>query len=94
MLTYKGEEMELKDTIELMTSKDYKDRFRAEYYQTLIRYRKLEEITIKYEAHTLEFEPECGVELLKEQLRHMGHYIRCLRIRAEIEGIEISKLNV
>lgn len=26
--------MELKDTIELMNSTDYKERFRAEYYQT------------------------------------------------------------
>lgn len=25
---------ELKDTIELMNSEDYKERFRAEYYQT------------------------------------------------------------
>lgn len=26
--------MKLRDTIELMNSDDYKDRFRAEYYQT------------------------------------------------------------
>ena len=25
--------MELKDTVKLMTSSDYEDRFRAEYYQ-------------------------------------------------------------
>ena len=29
--------MELKDTIELMNSENYKDRFKAEYYQTKIR---------------------------------------------------------
>lgn len=29
--------MELKDTVELMNSDDYKDRFKAEYYQTKIR---------------------------------------------------------
>lgn len=29
--------MELKDTIELMTSKDYKERFKAEYLQLKIR---------------------------------------------------------
>lgn len=29
--------MELKDTVELMNSEDYKDRFKAEYYQTKIR---------------------------------------------------------
>ncbi len=26
--------MELKDTIEMMNSEDYKERFKAEYYQT------------------------------------------------------------
>ena len=29
--------MELKDTIELMQSSDYKDRFKAEYFQVAIR---------------------------------------------------------
>ena len=28
--------MELKDTIKLMDSEDYKERFKAEYYQTKI----------------------------------------------------------
>lgn len=32
--------MELKDTIKLMTSEDYKERFAAEYLQTKIRYEK------------------------------------------------------
>ncbi len=36
--------MELKDTIEMMNSEDYKERFKAEYYQTLIRYNKLSEM--------------------------------------------------
>lgn len=34
--------MELKDTIELMQSSDYKDRFKAEYYQLADRYKKTE----------------------------------------------------
>ena len=29
---------ELKDTIQNMVSEDYKERFKAEYYQTKIRY--------------------------------------------------------
>ena len=32
--------MELKDTIELMQSDDYKERFKAEYYQVKIRLEK------------------------------------------------------
>lgn len=39
MLNY--EEMNLSDTVELMNSADYKDRFKAEYYQVVIRYQKL-----------------------------------------------------
>lgn len=30
--------MELKDTVEMMLSADYKERFKAEYYQLKIRY--------------------------------------------------------
>ena len=33
--------MELKDTIDLMRSEDYKERFTAEYHQLIIRYKKL-----------------------------------------------------
>lgn len=32
--------MELKDTVEMMISEDYKERFNAEYCQTKIRYGK------------------------------------------------------
>jgi hypothetical protein len=81
--------MELRDTIEMMNSEDYKERFRAEYWQTKIRYDKLDAMTVKYEAGTLDFTPSCSLELLKEQKKHMGNYIRCLKIRAEIEGIKL-----
>ena len=42
--------MELKDTVEMMNSSDYKERFKAEYYQTRIRYEKLHSMLIKNEA--------------------------------------------
>ena len=32
---------DLKDTAEMMTSEDYKERFKAEYAQACIRYQKL-----------------------------------------------------
>ena len=82
--------MELKDTIELMNSEDYKERFKAEYLQAKIRYDKLDAMTVKYEAGTLNFTPSCSLELLKEQKKYMGNYIRTLRIRAEIENIEFN----
>ena len=81
--------MELKDTIEMMNSSDYKERFKAEYRQTKIRYDKLHKMCIKYEAGTLNFTPKCSLELLKEQKMYMGNYLRCLEPRAEIEGVEL-----
>ena len=82
--------MDLKDTVELMNSEDYKERFKAEYVQVKIRYDKLDAMTVKYEAGTLNFTPSCPLELLKEQKKYMGNYIRTLRIRAEIEKIDLD----
>lgn len=79
----------LSDTAEMMNSPDYKERFKAEYYQTKIRYAKLHEMCIKYEAGTLDFTPNCPLELLKEQKGAMGQYLHCLEVRAEIEHITL-----
>lgn len=79
--------MELKDTITLMNSSDYKDRFKAEYRQTKIRYDKLHRMIVRYEAGTIDFEPTCSLELLKEQASYMGRYLYTLEVRAEIEKI-------
>ena len=84
--------VELKDTVELMISENYKDRFKAEYVQTKIRYEKLHAMCIKYEAGVLDFKPECPLYLLKEQKSYMGNYLRTLEIRAELEGIDLSSL--
>lgn len=82
--------MELKDTIELMNSEDYKDRFKAEYYQTKIRYEKLHRLIIKMEAGTCDFTPSCSLEIHKEQAKYMGMYLYTLEVRAEIEKIELN----
>ena len=81
--------MELKDTVVLMESNDFKDRFKAEYYQTKIRYEKLHNIIVKYEAGTLNFEPKCDIGLFKDQAGAMSNYLYALEVRAEIEGIEL-----
>lgn len=83
--------MELKDTIKMMNSDDFKERFRAEYFQTKNRYDNLHKMLIKYEAGTLNFTPKCSLELLTQQKKHMGLYLRCLEVRAEIEEIELNK---
>ena len=81
--------MEFKETVELMLSEDYKERFKAEYYQTKIRYEKLHKMIVKYEAKTIGFEPSCGIDLFKKQAYNMGQYLYCLEVRAEIEGISL-----
>lgn len=82
--------MELENTIEMMTSKDYKERFKSEYLQTKIRYENLKKILIKHQAGTLEFDLACPNEVLEDQLYYMNEYLRTLQIRAEIEKIELS----
>ena len=81
--------MELLDTVELMVSDDYKNRMKAEYLQTKIRYDKLHKMIVKYESNTLDFEPSCSLDLLKKRASAMGQYSYYLECRAEIEGIEL-----
>lgn len=86
--------MELKDTVELMSSDNYKDRFKAEYIQTKIRYNKLHNMLTSYDAGVLSFEPDSGVDILREQAKHMGQYLYSLEVRAKIEGIEIEGIEI
>lgn len=81
--------MNFEETVDLMLSEDYKERFKAEYFQTKIRYEKLHKMIVKYEAKTLNFEPSCDIAILKNQASNMGQYLYCLEVRAEIEGIEL-----
>lgn len=82
--------MELKDTVELMTSSDYKDRFKAEYFQTKIRYESLQSMLVKLDAGTLDFTPTCSKAILLQQKRYMNEYLHVLEVRAEIEGIDLK----
>ena len=86
--------MELKDTVEMMNSPDYKERFKAEYYQTKIRYEKLKKFNARIEAatwtNTVEMpKHDCPVDLLIEQEYSMGEYLHLLEVRAVIENIEL-----
>lgn len=82
--------MELSDTLTLMQSEDYKERMKAEYWQTKIRHMKLSEMIKKYEAGTLEFKPNCGLLRLMAQRDYMQGYLNLLEERAEIEGIDLN----
>lgn len=93
--------MELKETVEMMNSDDYKERFKAEYYQTKIRYEKLKKFNNKIEAYDRlpylskypwdEPKHDCPAELLIVQQRTMGDYLHILEVRAEIENIELDE---
>ena len=89
---------ELADTAAGMTSPDYKERFRAEYAQTKIRYERLKKFNPRIEAA---FETnyrkngvempvfDCPQDMLRNQQRVMGEYLHILEVRAIIEGIDL-----
>lgn len=83
--------MELNDTIKLMESDNYRDRFKAEYYQAEIRYEKLGEMLKKYEKNELDFKPKCSYCLLLNQYRVMGEYLDLLKLRADIEEVRLDE---
>lgn len=85
--------MELKETIDMMNSADFKERFKAEYYQLVIRKEKLEAMLEKYKAGTLPFTPNCSYELLYEQVVYMKQYQRILEERARIENVDLKEDN-
>ena len=60
--------MELNETIDMMISKDYKERFKAEYYQLKIRYEKLKKMVDKWDKGELNFTPTCDRYLYSYQL--------------------------
>ena len=84
--------MELKDTIDLMTSSDWKDRFKAEYLQVKIRYEKLHNLIVKREVGKHGFDTPISIESWKEQAHHMGLYLYELEKQAVIHGIELPKI--
>lgn len=83
--------MELKDTVQLMTSPDYKERFQAEYWQLKIRYDKLYNMLTKYKKGTLPFAPKCSYEILSNQAVLMRGYLNALEERARIEEVNLEE---
>lgn len=94
--------MKLIDTVGMMTSGDYKERFKAEYYQTKLRYEKLKDMNTRIEASdrtSFKEHPfpmplhDCPDEILREQQCIMGRYLHLLEVRARIEGIPLWEEN-
>ena len=80
-------------TVDSMLSHDYKERFKAEYYQTKIRYERLKAFNNRIEdsmmKNVVEPKHDCPAHLLREQQHAMGEYLHILEVRAIIEGVEL-----
>ena len=79
----------LNETSELMNSSDYKDRFKAEYWQVVIRYKKLKAMLDKWDKDELDFQPTCPRSTYNIQIKAMTDYIAILEARAVMENIEL-----
>ena len=82
--------MNFEQTISLMLSDDYKERFKAEYLQLKIRCTKLSDMIEKYQNGTLNFQPACDISLLIDQCLAMTLYLILLKKRAKKEGITLE----
>ena len=82
--------MKLVDTVEMMNSSDYKERFKAEYAQLVIRYYGLRNMLEKWDNGTLEFEPTCPRSTYNLQIKAMTDYIAVLEARAVMENIVLD----
>ena len=81
--------MQLKDTVEMLNSEDFKERFKAEYYQLLIRLDSLTSMIINWENNKLNFDTKCSKETLENQVIFMKGYVDILLLRSKIEGIKL-----
>lgn len=77
----------LSQTVDIMLSTGYKERFKAEYYQLVIRYNKLKDMLTKWDSGTLEFLPTCPRSIYNMQIKAMTDYIAVLEARAVMENI-------
>lgn len=83
--------MKLSETVEMMNSTDYKERFRAEYFQLKIRANGLKSMLEKWDKGELEFNPTCPREVFDEQLKYTMNYMTVLIDRACREHIDLSE---
>ena len=80
---------ELQETASMMCSADYKERFKAEYYQLQTRTEKLGKMVKAWDKGELKFQPTCPRSTYDLQLRAMHDYMAVLELRANVEGIDL-----
>lgn len=79
----------LVDSVSMMLSTDYKDRFLAEYNQLKYRYQGLLNMLKQWDDGQLAFTPTCPRATYNFQVRAMKDYLDILEIRAKIENISL-----
>lgn len=84
--------MKLQDTVKMMSSNEYKERFKAEYLQLKIRIDGLSNFLDKYMKGDLSITPNCPYNVLHEQLVHMKNYKNILENRAIIENVNLREI--
>ena len=82
--------MDLINTIEMMSSSYYKERFKAEYAQLVIRYYGLRNMLEKWDNGTLKFKPTCPRSTYNLQIKVMTDYIAVLEARAVMENVDLE----
>ena len=80
----------LEETVTLMNSADYKERFAGEYYQLETRYLKLKAMVEKWDKGELTFTPTCPRAIYDRQLSCMLLYLSVLLERAELEQVKLD----
>lgn len=81
--------IELKDTVEMMLSDDWKERFKAEYWQLCIRIRKLKETLEKFRRDEIEL-TDNEYHDMEYQEYDMLRYLHGLEKRASGLGISLT----
>ena len=99
--------MKLKETVNAMVSLDYKERFKAEYWQLKIRLENLRKLNLRIKVGRMMNERlcresdkivmlpkhDCPDWLLSDQQRIMEDYLDILEERAIIENIDLGEDN-
>ena len=87
--------MKLNETVKLMNSADYRDRFKAEYFQLKIRMEKLRKLLMRIETdeekHISTVNHDCPTRVLYSQYEKMDDYLATLEQRAIYENINLDE---
>lgn len=84
--------MKLSETITMMNSSDYKERFRAEYFQLQNRIEAFDKTLAELRQGKLKYDPKCTIKLLDGQMNAMKIYKTHLEEIAKIEKISLEEV--